>query len=115
MNEAAVRIHAVEHFRPDPNQLYDVAMTARLAGVPRRTVLVYCRWGLVRPSANPEVDGWYFSSETIVAIRRIEYFRIKQGVNLPGIRIITQLLDHLERTLPSRSWSCRGEVPRHLE
>ena len=104
MNEPAVCVHAVERFRPDPNRLYDVAMTARLAGVPRRVVLVYCRWGLVRPSTNPEIEGWYFNSETISAIRRIEYFRVHQGVNLPGIRIITQLLEELERNMPSSSW-----------
>jgi len=34
---------AVERFRPDPNRLYDVEWTARLAGVSRHSVLVYCR------------------------------------------------------------------------
>ena len=42
----------MERFRPDPGRLYDVDMTARLAGVPRHSVLVYCRWGFVHPATD---------------------------------------------------------------
>ena len=65
MNTPFVRTHAVERFRPDPGRLYDVDMTARLAGVPRRSVLVYCRWGFVAPETNPELVGWHFSTDAI--------------------------------------------------
>ena len=103
MNISFVRTtHAVERFRPDLGRLYDVDMTARLAGVARRSVLVYCRWGFVAPATNPELAGWHFSAETIDAIRQIEHLRVQQGVNLPGIRIILGLLAEFGRQFPSR-------------
>lgn len=95
-----MQVQAIERFRPDPDRLYDVDMTARLAGVPRRSVLVYCRWGLVHPTTSPEVQGWYFSSEAIGAIRRAEYLRVNRGVNLPGLRVIFELAEEVECELP---------------
>ena len=56
MNDSFTRPRTVERFRPDPGRLYDVDMTARLAGVPRHSVLVYCRWGFVHPATDPEYD-----------------------------------------------------------
>ena len=100
MNHSMIPFQAIERFQPDPYQIYDVDMTARLAGVPRRSVLVYCRWGLVRPATNPEVQGWYFSSHAIGAIRRAEYLRAIRGVNLPGLRVIFELVETQERELP---------------
>ena len=96
-----ITVQAIERFRPDPARLYDVDMTARLAGVPRRSVLVYCCWGLVRPTASPEVQGWYFSSDVIAAIRRAEYLRANRGVNLAGLRVIFELVEELECELPT--------------
>jgi DNA-binding transcriptional MerR regulator len=92
MKDSFNQSQAIERFRPDPDRLYDVDMSARLAGVPRRSVLIYCRWGLVRPTARPEVQGWYFSTDAIGAIRRAEYLRANRGVNLPGLRVIFELM-----------------------
>ena len=97
MNNNFIRPQAVERFRPDPSRLYDVDMTARLAGMTRHSVLVYCRWGLVRPATNPEYEGWYFDSDAIGAIRWAEYLRVSRGVNLPGVRVIFQLVEDLGR------------------
>lgn len=75
-------------------------MTARPAGVPRHSVLVYCRWGFVHPATNPEYEGWYFDSDAIGAIRWAEYLRASCGVNLPGVRVIFQLVDQLGHKRP---------------
>jgi hypothetical protein len=101
MNDSYIQVQAIERFRPDPDRLYDVDTTARLAGVPRRSVLVYCRWGLVHPTTSPEVQGWYFSSEAIGAIRRAEYLRANRGVNLAGLRVIFELMDEFGRRRPT--------------
>ena len=100
MIHSPVRTQAVERFRPDPDRLYDLEWASRLAGAPRHSVLVYCRWGLVRPAANPEMHGWYFNSQAIETIRQIEYLRVQQGVNLPGIRLIFRLVEELGTRLP---------------
>ena len=72
MNDSFARTQTVERFHPDPHQLYDVDLTARLVGVPRYSVLVYCWWGFVRPVTNLYLEGWYFDSEGIYAIRGAE-------------------------------------------
>lgn len=95
MNNTFIRPQTVERFRPDPARLYDVDMTARLAGVPRHSVLVYCRWGFVHPATDPEYEGWYFDSDAIGDIRWAEYLRVSRGVNLPGVRVIFQLVEEL--------------------
>ena len=101
MKDSFIRPRTVERFRPDPTRLYDVDMTARLAGVPRHSVLVYCRWGFVHPSTDPELEGWYFDSNAIAAIRSAEYLRVNRGVNLPGIRFIFQLVEEFGQKLPT--------------
>ena len=40
---------AIELFQPDPNLLYSLDATAHFAGVSRRSILIYCREGLVQP------------------------------------------------------------------
>ena len=40
---------ALELFQPYPDVLYSLEATAHLARVPRRSILIYCRAGLVRP------------------------------------------------------------------
>ena len=101
MNNTSIQVQAIERFRPDPHRLYDVDTTARLAGVPRRSVLIYCRWGLVRPTTSPELQGWYFSSDAIGAIRRAEYLRANRGVNLSGLRVIFELFHEFGRRGPA--------------
>ena len=100
MNDSFTRRQTVERFRPDPGRLYDVDMTARLASVPRHSVLVYCRWGFVHPATDPESEGWYFDSDAISAIRWVEYLRASRGVNLPGVRVIFQLVEEVGRKRP---------------
>jgi hypothetical protein len=46
MKDSIVQIQALERLQPDPDQLYDVATAARLAGVSRRTVPIYWRYPL---------------------------------------------------------------------
>ena len=92
--------NAVEIFHPQPDTLYPLDTTARLAGVERRTVLVYCRHGMIRPVVGDEDESWKFSEETVRVIRRIEGLRESHGINLAGIRMIIDLMnrvDELER------------------
>jgi DNA-binding transcriptional MerR regulator len=101
------RNSALQVYEPDEDSLYDLDTAAHLAGAPRRSVAVYCRWGMVRPEVDETYGGWYFDAEAIQAVRRIEYLRRVQGVNLAGIRMIMALLSRLEQTGPTAgsSWS----------
>ena len=84
-------------FEPNPVLLYSIDVVARLTQMPRRKILVYCRHHLVAPVADPESDGYCFSSEAIRALRWIGYLDGIRGVNLAGIRLILDLAVEVQR------------------
>jgi DNA-binding transcriptional MerR regulator len=88
---------AMELFQPKPNVLYSLDATARLAGVPRRSILIYCRAGLVRPVVQPPYGVMEFTEEAIYTLRRIEHLRTVHGLDLAWIKILFDLLDEVER------------------
>src|SRR3954454_13712660 len=87
---------AVQSFEPDPVAVYSIETTAQLAGVPRRTILVYCKHGLISPTVDPILWGYWFTAEAIRAVRRIENLRQTCGDDLPGIGIILDLMTEVQ-------------------
>jgi DNA-binding transcriptional MerR regulator len=88
---------AMELFQPNPNVLYSLDATAHLAGVPRRSILVYCRAGLVRPVVQPPYGVMQFTEEAIYTVRRIENLRTVHGLDLAWIKTLFDLLDEVDR------------------
>jgi DNA-binding transcriptional MerR regulator len=88
---------ALELFQPKPNVLYSFDATAHLAGIPRRSILIYCRAGLVRPVVQPPYGVMEFTEEAIYTLRRIEHLRTVHGLDLVWIRTMFDLLDEVER------------------
>jgi DNA-binding transcriptional MerR regulator len=88
---------ARELFQPKPNVLYSLDATAHLAGVPRRSILIYCRAGLVRPVVQPPYGVMEFTEEAIYTMRRIEYLRTVHGLDLAWIKTMFDLLEEVER------------------
>ena len=88
---------AIELFQPDPNMLYSLDATAQLAGISRRSLLVYCRAGLVRPVFQPPYGVMSFTEETIYTVRRIEHLRVVHGIDVAWIKTLFDLLDEVER------------------
>ncbi len=86
-----------EVFQPRSDTLYPLETTAHLAGVERRTVLVYCRHGMIHAVHREPEDPGYFTDETVRTIRRIEQLRETHDINLTGIRIILDLLQRVDR------------------
>ncbi|MEY2488837.1 MAG: MerR family transcriptional regulator, heat shock protein HspR [Verrucomicrobiota bacterium] len=87
----------IELFDPPADALYSIETTARLAGVPRRSVLVYCKRRLISPVIGAADRGYLFDREGIRALRRIEALRPICGDDLAGIKIILELTTALER------------------
>jgi hypothetical protein len=87
---------AVQSFEPEPDAVFSIEHTAHLAGVPRRTILIYCKHGLISPITDPTLWGYWFSAETIRTLRRIESLRATCGDDLPGIGIILDLMKELQ-------------------
>jgi DNA-binding transcriptional MerR regulator len=83
--------------QPKPNVLYSLDAAAHLAGVPRRSILTYCRAGLVRPVFQPPYGVMAFTEEAIHTVRQIEYVRVVRGIDVAWIKTMFDLLDEVER------------------
>jgi len=84
-------------FQPQPNVLYSLDATAYLAGVPRRSILFYCRAGLVQPVVQPPYGAMEFTEEAIYIVRKGEYLRTLHGITLSWLKTMFDLLDEVER------------------
>jgi len=83
-------------FEPAPDVVYSIEQTARLAHVPRRTIAVYFRHGLVSPVVDPDTGGWYFDDNAIRTLREIEYLRSAVGMTTPAIKLMFDLMREVE-------------------
>jgi DNA-binding transcriptional MerR regulator len=88
---------ALELFQPGPDVFYSLDTTAQLANVSRRTVMIYCRAGLVRPVVQPPYGVMEFTEEAVYAVRRIEHLRVVHGVDLDVLKTLFDLLYEVER------------------
>ena len=87
---------ALAPFQPEPNMLYGLDITAHLAGVSRRSLLVYCRRGFVHPVFQPPSGMMMFTDQTIYTIRRIEHLRTIHDNDLAWINTVLELLNEVE-------------------
>jgi len=87
----------IEIFQPQPGTLYNLETTAQLAGVSRRSLLLYCRSGIIRPELQEPFGALFFNESSIRSVRRVEYLRTIHGINLTGARMILDLLEEVER------------------
>jgi hypothetical protein len=88
---------ALELFQPKPDVFYSLDATAHLAGVPRRSILIYCCAGLVRPVFQPPYGMMEFTEEAIYTVRRIEHLRTVHGLDLAWLKTMFDLFDEVER------------------
>lgn len=87
---------ALELYQPEPGVLYSLDAAANLAAVPRRSILIYCRAGLVQPVFQPPYEVMKFTEEAIYAVRRIEYLRAVHRCDLAWLNTIVDLLNEVE-------------------
>ena len=87
----------IQLFEPPADAFYTIEATSRIVDVPRRRILVYCRYHLLSPATNTTGHGYYFDRDCIRILRRIEALRAVCGDDFVGIRIILELTASLER------------------
>jgi DNA-binding transcriptional MerR regulator len=97
-------IRAIERFEPPWNAVYTIETTAQFVGLPRRTIAVCCKHGLVASAIHP-ANGYYFDQRAIHTLRRIESLRNVCGNDFPAIKIILDLMSQLERLQTKVRWS----------
>jgi len=88
---------ALDSFQPAPNVRYSLEATVHLAGVPRRSILLYCRAGLVRPEFEPPYGVMCFTEEAIHTIRQIEHLRALHPFDLVWLKTMIGLLNEVEQ------------------
>ena len=94
---ALIPSHEIQLFDPPPDVIYTIEATAHFTGVPRRTILVYCKHRLLSPIKDAANGGYSFNRDDIRTLRRIEALRLICGNDLAGIKIILDLAAALER------------------
>ena len=88
--------HELQLFDPPVDAVYSIEAAAKLAGVPRRTILVYCKHRLLSPLIDAGVEGYSFDGDGIRSLRHIEALRTVCGDDFAGIKIILDLTKELE-------------------
>ncbi len=83
-------------FQPEPDILYSLDATAHLAGVPRRSLLIYCRVGLVQPIIQQPNGAMAFTDEAIYTVRRLEHLRAIHTNDLAWLNTIMELENEVE-------------------
>jgi DNA-binding transcriptional MerR regulator len=79
-------------YEPDTDATYQLEIVAKITGISSETILHYQEEGLIGPTGeSPEFD-----EETVRTLRRIEHLRSSYETNLPGLRLILQLMDQIE-------------------
>jgi DNA-binding transcriptional MerR regulator len=96
-SRSAPRSLELQVFEPSPDAIYTIETVAQMTNVPRRTILVYCRYKLLKRADDTSAYGYYFSGDAIRTLRRIEALRSVCGDDFAGIRIILGLTATLER------------------
>ena len=87
----------VQRFELRPNAVYTLETAAHLAGVTRRSILIYYMHGFVSPISDLADAGYYFDDEAIRALRRIEFLRVECDLNLKGTQLVLDLIKEVER------------------
>ena len=78
---------------PDEAPGYTLDLVAELTGISSQTILHYQQQGLVKPAATTG----HFDDEALYALRRIEQLRSTYETNLPGLKLILDLMDEVDR------------------
>jgi DNA-binding transcriptional MerR regulator len=86
---------ALELYQPKPNVLYSLDVAAHIAGVPRRSILIYCRAGLVQSVFQPPYGVMAFTEEAIHTVRRIEHVRTELGPDLALLKTLFELQEEV--------------------
>jgi hypothetical protein len=87
---------ALEAFLPRPNILYSLDAAAHIAGIPRRSLLIYCRAGLVPLVQQPPYGAIAFTEEAILTVRRIEHVRTLHDPDVPILKALFDLMKEVE-------------------
>lgn len=79
---------------PGPCAGYTLEILAGITGISSQTIVHYQEHGLIRCGPDRAAP---FDDETVRSLRRIEHLRSSCETNLTGLKLLTALLDEVER------------------
>ena len=82
---------------PEAGQLYDVRTAAEYTAVDPEGIRTYCREGLVRAIEYKENGEPLLDEDGIYWLRRIQDLRNEMRLDGPGLRIVLDLMQEVER------------------
>jgi len=97
MNNLNTPSGTLTRWEPEPETVYTIDFAAQFAGLPRRHIVLYARYGLIKPATEQGDGGWYFTADSIRTLRRIESFRAMHRFDLSGVRFVLGLMKEIER------------------
>jgi DNA-binding transcriptional MerR regulator len=82
---------------PDTGKLFDLRTAAEYTAVDPEGIRAYCREGLVRATRYKEDGEPLFDEDGIYWLRRIQSLRAEMRLEGPGLRIVLDLMQEVER------------------
>jgi DNA-binding transcriptional MerR regulator len=97
VNHLATPSATLTIWEPEPETLYTIDCAAQFAGLPRRHIVLYARYGLIQPATERGDGGWYFTAESIRTLRQIEHLRALHRFDISAARFVLGLMREIER------------------
>jgi DNA-binding transcriptional MerR regulator len=82
---------------PDTGKLFDVRTAAEYTAVDPDGIRAYCREGLIRANRYKEDGEPLLDEDGIYWLRRIQSLRTEMRLEGPGLRIVLDLMQEVER------------------
>ncbi len=104
---------------PGAPALHSLEAAADLTGVHPEMLLHYCQLGLLSIKWATSGNEPVFDDRALSEVRRIEYYRKGDGINLQALPLICKLwreIDQLRSELPqSKAMNAKSNRPSHWE
>jgi hypothetical protein len=88
--------YALQRFEPDPAGVYNLETVAQLSGVPRRTILIYCKHKLISFVPDPATLGYSFTTNALRTLRQIQDLRPRCSNELQSLATVLNLLEEIK-------------------
>lgn len=81
----------------DTEATYTVEVVAHLTGISTQTILYYREQGLIASLPKTAPDAPQFDHEALRTLRRLEHLRTACQLSEPGLKLVSDLLNEIER------------------
>jgi DNA-binding transcriptional MerR regulator len=77
--------------------IYTIETVERITRISKDQIVLYYEWGLVSTVKASDQADLLFDDEAIHRLRRIAFLLSEYGINHDGLKMVTSLMDEVER------------------